>query len=143
MAKGTTIAALVVSLGSVASCGGVQSPYCQEVEKDRTILGSFGAERTDTAFADYTAVLTSITAVAPAPIDKQWASLERATEGVVTAHEDVGFALEDMGDEEKRTALSDGDIAILNKAYQQFNSTKPQREAVVADVKDTCDIQLK
>lgn len=141
--KIAAIAAIVVVMGTVASCGGEPSPYCQEVEQDRATLDSFGAERSDTAFADYAAVLTSISKVAPAPIDEQWASLKRATEGVVTAHQDVGFALEDMGDEAARAALSADDITVLNKAYERFNSTTAQRKAVVADVLSACDIQLK
>ena len=61
-------------------------------------------------------------------------TLTSATQGVVTAQKDVGFALQDMADEDKRTALSAGDIDVLNKAYKRFNNTTQQRKAIVADV---------
>lgn len=146
MANGvrTATAAATVVLGALllGACG-ADSPYCAAVETERETLDNFGAKRSDDAYASYAKALDTITKVAPAPIDEQWASLTRATQGVVTAQTDVGFALQDMADEDKRTALSAGDIVVLNKAYKRFNSTTSQRKAIVADVKTTCDIQLK
>lgn len=145
MANGVrTAAAATVMLGALllGACG-AGDPYCAAVKTQQETLDSFGAERSDDAYASYAKALTAISKVAPTPIDEQWASLTRATQGVVTAQKDVGFALQDMADEDKRTALSAGDIDVLNKAYKRFNSTTPQRKAIVADVKTTCDIQLK
>lgn len=134
--------AMATVLSLVGACG-AEDPYCVEVEAAQPTLDEFGSERSDEAFATYAAVLTSISELAPTPVDEQWASLARATQGVITTHEDIGFALEDMDDEDERAALSEGDIDVLNKAYDRFNNTTGQREKVVADVKQTCDIQLK
>jgi hypothetical protein len=131
-----------VVLGSLASCGG-QSPYCAAVDENQSDLDTFLADKSDAGITTYATAVTSISKVAPAPIDEQWTSLARATQGVLTAHDDVGFALEDMKNEKARTALSEADTEVLNKAYKRFNGTTPQRKAVVADVKKACDIQLK
>lgn len=132
--------AAVLSLSAACSA---DDPYCEAVKANRSTLDSFGSEVTDAAYASYATALTSIGKVAPKPIDEQWASLSRATQGVITAQDDVGFPLQDMDDEKKRQALSQGDITVLNKAYKRFNATTKQRKAVVADVLKTCDIDLK
>ena len=146
MANGvkTAAAATTVMLGALVLGGcGADDPYCVAVETHQKTLDSFGAERSDDAYASYAKALASISKVAPAPVDEESTDLTRATKGVVSAQKDVGFALQDMADEDKRTALSAGDIDVLNKAYKRFNNTTPQRKAIVADVKKTCDIQLK
>lgn len=145
MAKAVRIMAAASTAIVIASLGACSSPdpYCVAVEENQSTLDDFGSESSDAAYAQYATTLETISKVAPAPIDEQWASLTRATQGVVTAQRDVGFALEDMDDEDKREALSEGDIKVLNKAYQRFNGTTSQRKAVVDDVQQTCDIELK
>ncbi len=144
MAKGVRTAAMTaVLVGALVAACGADDPYCVAVETNQTTLESFGAKQSDAGYATYAKALTSISKAAPSPIDEQWASMARATQGVVTAQKDVGFALQDMKDEEKRMALSARDIDVLNKAYKRFNGTTSQRKAIVADVDTSCDIQLK
>ena len=131
-----------VVLASVASCGG-QDPYCTAVEANQSSLDSFGSDRSDAGFGAYASSLASISKVAPKTSKDDWATLAKVTEAVATAHQDVGFPLEDMDDEQKRTALSERDIKELNAAYDAFNDTAKARESVVADVKENCDLQLK
>lgn len=141
----TTMAAVatLIALGTVSGCGADPSPYCQAVDENKATLDGFGAKKTEKAFTGYSRMLRTISKVAPEPIDLQWASLGRATQGILTAHDAIGFPLEDMTDEEKRSTLSAGDVEVLDKAYKRFNGTTSQRKAVVADVAKTCDITLK
>lgn len=135
-------AATAVALGTLGGCGG-QSPYCQTVQDDETTLDSFGSSRTTEAYTGYAAALTSISEVAPAESKEQWATLAAATQGVLQAHDDVGFALDDMGSADKRASLSESDIAVLDEAYAAFNDTTTEREAVIENVESSCDIELK
>lgn len=131
-----------VVLGTLASCSG-QSPYCAKVEANQSSLDSFGSDRSDAGFGAYAKSLESIAKLAPASSEEDWATLASVTDAVVATHQDVGFPLESMADVEKRKALSERDIGQLNKAYEAFNDTAEARKSVVADVKKTCDIQLK
>lgn len=136
-------AALLLTLVLVlGGCGG-ENPYCTSVENARATLDTFGAERTDEAFAGYARTMTSIAGQAPASSQDDWTELADATQGVITAHEEVGFALEDMTDADAREGLSEGDIEQLNAAYEAFNDTQDQRKAIIADVDDVCGIELR
>ena len=143
MRTSVALMAVVASLGLLSGCGGEPTPYCQAVESGKSTLDSFGAKETDAAFTSYTKVVVAIAAKAPEPIDLQWENLGQATQGVLTAHDDIGFPMQDMSDAKQREGLSASDVEVLNKAYKRFNATTPQRTKVVADVKKTCDITLK
>jgi|GEM_PF-2646924 len=138
----TGAAVWVAVLGLVSACGG-QSPYCTAVKDDKALLDSFGATRTDAAFASYAKALRSVAAEAPSNSKADWKRLAEVTEGVIAAHQDVGFKLDDMKDAKKREGLGTSDIAELNKAYAAFNDTAKQRKAIIADAEQTCDIKLK
>lgn len=134
-----TISVVALTLGG---CGS-QSPYCEAVDAQQKTLESFDADHTDAGYARYATAVESVAKKAPADTAKEWKAIASATRGVVSAHEQVGFKLEDMDDATKRQGLSEGDIETLNTAYAAFNDTKKQRAAVVADAEKTCDIQLK
>lgn len=132
----------VVLVGSLAACGG-DDPYCRTIEADQPTLDDFGATRSNEAYTQYAAALTSISKLAPADAKQEWTTLATATRGVVDAHEQVGFPLEDMRNADKRQALSASDAEVLEKAYAAFNDTAEARKSVVAEVQDACDIELK
>ncbi|MGJ9421016.1 hypothetical protein [Aeromicrobium sp. CF3.5] len=135
-------AAAAVLLGLLGACSG-PSAYCQTVQDDEQVLDSFDSDRTTEAYTGYTAVLTDISEVAPAESKKQWTTIASATRGVLQAHDEVGFALDDMADADERASLSESDIAVLEEAYASFNDTQADREAVVKDAQSSCDIDLK
>lgn len=131
-----------LALSLVGACGG-QSPYCEAVSTQQKALESFGSTKTDAAFTNDVAVLSSIRKLAPTGSKKQWATLAEVTQGVLDAHESVGLRMQDLDDETKRAALSSADIKKLNQSYDAFNGSRAARRGIVADVKKTCDIQLK
>lgn len=141
-AKAAGVAAGVALLGTLSACGG-QSPYCQTVQDDEQVLDSFGSSKTTEAFTGYAGALSDIVEVAPAESKEQWAAIASATQGVLQAHDEVGFALDDMADADERASLSEADTAVLEKAYDSFNDTTAAREAVIKNVKSSCDIELK
>lgn len=140
--RGAAATATALLLGSLAACGG-DDPYCTTIEADQSTLDDFGATRSNEAYTQYAAALTSISEIAPADAKQEWTTLAAATRGVVDAHEQVGFPLEDMRDADARLALSESDVAVLEEAYSAFNDTTAAREAVVDEVQDACDIDLK
>lgn len=142
MMRPVSLASLVMVASLLAACSG-QSPYCRAVDAQKSVLDSFGAERTDAAYARYAKALSSVAAEAPSTSRTEWAAAAKATRAVVEAHEKVGYRLDDMADEEKRAGLSEGDVEILNRAYAAFNDSLPDRRAAVADARATCDIKLK
>ncbi len=137
-----TAATMVVLLGSLGACGG-PSAYCQTVEDDEQVLDSLGSSRTTEAYTSYAAALTEISEVAPAESKKQWTTLAQATQAVLTTHDEIGFALDDMGDADARANLSEADTAVLEEAYASFNDTTAEREAVIENVQSSCDIELQ
>ncbi len=141
--RGAAALVAAVLLGSLAACGGDDDPYCRTIEADQPTLDDFGSTRSNDAYTKYAATLSSISKVAPADAKQQWTALAAATRGVVEAHEQVGFPLEDMRDADKRQALSESDAAVLEEAYSVFNDTTDARQAVVDEVQDACDIDLK
>ncbi len=139
VATGAVVAAL---LGSLGACSG-PSPYCQTVQDDESVLDSFGSSRTTEAYTGYASALSDISKVAPAESKEQWTTLAAATQGVLQAHDEIGFALDDMSDADERASLSESDIAVLDEAYATFNDTTAEREAVIENVQSSCDIELQ
>lgn len=137
-----TLIASVVAAAVLAGCGG-KDPYCAAIEDNQAVLNDFGQKRTDAAFTKYADAVRSIATSAPDTIKDDWAKLGSVTDGVVKAHKKAGISLEDMSDTAKVDALDDDELASLNKAYEAFNGTTKQREAVVASAKKACTITLK
>lgn len=135
-------AAMVVLLGVLGACSG-PSAYCQTVEDDEQVLDSFGSAKTTEAYTGYATALSEISEVAPAESKKQWMALAAATQGVLQAHDEVGFALDDMADADERASLSQADVAVIEEAYASFNDTTAEREAVIENVQSSCDIELQ
>lgn len=141
-AKAASVVAGVALLGALSACGG-QSPYCQTVQDDEQLLDSFGSSKTTESFNRYAGALSDITEVAPAESKQQWAAIASATRDVLQAHDEVGFALDDMADADQRASLSASDTAVLEEAYASFNDTTAARAAVIKNVKSSCDIELE
>jgi hypothetical protein len=70
-------------------------------------------------------------------------ALADVTKGVIAAQKAVGLTLEEMTDTAKVKKLSTAQLKQLNTAYQAFNATTTQRNAVVKNVKQECKITLK
>lgn len=137
----TVAAGVVLAAVGLSACGS-PNPYCAAVEDHRKTLVSFGADKSDEAFETYADALAKIAELAPGSSSKAWAEAAEATRAVVTTHQEVGFALQDMDNAKKREGLSSGDIATLNKAYAAFNETLPLRKKAAEDAESTCDITL-
>lgn len=140
-AKAAGVVVGVALCSTLGACGG-QSPYCQTVQDDEQVLDAFGSSKTTEAFTGYANALSDISDVAPVESKEQWAALASATEGVLEAHDEVGFPLDDMSDADQRASLSEADTAVLEKAYDSFNDTEAARRAVIKNVKSSCDIEL-
>lgn len=141
-----TVAVLVTTIVAsmtLAGCGGGDGPYCEAVQKNKSSLDSFGQERTNAAYTKYADVLASIAKTAPAKVKKDWTTLSKATTDIVTAQKTAGIALEKMTDEKALAAISAGKRDQLNVAYKAFNATTKQRDSVVKNVLQECDIKLK
>lgn len=141
-----TVAVLVttfVASMTLAGCGGGDDPYCEAVEKNKASLDSFGQKRSNAAYTKYAAVLGSIAKTAPATVKKDWTALSKATTDIVDAQNTAGIALEDMSDEKALAAISADKREQLNVAYKAFNATTKQRDSVVKNVLQECDIKLK
>ena len=140
-----TAATLVMTVAvatALSACGGGNA-YCDTVKKDKSSLNSFGQKRTDADYAKYAKVFTDVAKVSPAGVKDDWRALADATKGIRSAQKAAGIPLEQMTDTAKVKALSTGELAALNKAYQTFNATTAQRTAVVKNVLQQCDIRLK
>lgn len=135
-------AVAVLAAGSLAGCFG-SDPYCSAVEENEDVLNSFGAERTDAAYAEYASAARQIAEAAPERIQPDWVTIADVTDGVIAAQEEAGVPLEKMGDSATVAALSQEQRDALNEAYQAFNDTVEQRKAVVADIDDQCGVTLE
>ncbi|VXB41734.1 hypothetical protein [Aeromicrobium sp. 9AM] len=133
----------IVGIATLSGCGGGGDPYCDAVEKNKNTLNTFGQKRTDAAYAKYATVFGSIGKKAPASIKKDWTTLSTVTTGIINAQKKAGVKLEDMTDSAKVKKLSAAQLKELNTAYKTFNDTKDERNAVVKNVLQKCDIKLK
>jgi hypothetical protein len=135
------VAVMVLALATLAGCG--TSPYCQAVEDHKVALNSLGEERTNAAFIRYERAFRAVAKVAPADIRKDWATLDDVINGVLTAHRSAGITLEEMTSTSKKLAsIPEDKLKALNAAYEAFNNTQAQRDAVVKNAKDECQITL-
>ena len=141
-ARGVAVAAAVLASTLLAGCAG-QSEYCAAVEKDADVLNSFGKTRTDKAYETYASTFGSIAKLAPTTVKDDWTALADVTTGVLEAQEAVGVPLEDMQDDDKVGELDENQLASLNEAYEAFNDTSSQRDAVVKNAKTECEITLR
>lgn len=138
----TVLVTAVVACSVLAGCGG-DDPYCAAVKENKAALDTFGQKRTNAGFAKYADALRAITTTAPDSSKDDWAKLGAVTDRVLKAQKKTDIALQDMDDPAKVATLDSADLTSLNNAYGAFNDTTKQREAVVKDVKDVCDITLK
>ena len=136
------VAAALACSVLLVGCSG-QSEYCATIEKDADVLNSFGKTRTDKAYASYESTFRSIAKLSPAGVKDDWMTLADVTKGVLDAQKQVGLALEDMEDEDKVADLDENQLASLNEAYEAFNGTSSQRDAVVKNAKTECEITLR
>ena len=67
----------------------------------------------------------------------------QASSALLDAQKQVGLALEAMEDEDKVADLDENQLASLNEAYEAFNGTSSQRDAVVKNAKTECEITLR
>ena len=135
------VAVMALALATLAGCG--KSPYCQAVEDHQVALNSLGEERTSAAFVRYERAFRAVAGVAPDDIRKDWATLDDVIKGVLAAHRNAGITLEEMTSTSKKLAsLPEDKLKALNTAYEAFNNTQTERDAVVKNVKDECQITL-
>ncbi|EFQ83896.1 hypothetical protein HMPREF0063_10612 [Aeromicrobium marinum DSM 15272] len=134
------VGAAATGLALVSGCGA--GDYCAAVEADLDTLSGFGAERTTEAYTTYADTLRTIGAVAPDDVADDYADLESVTRAVLDAQSAVGVPLEQMTDQAAVAPLTSEQLADLDAAYQAFNDTADQREAIVASVVDECGVTL-
>ena len=132
-----TVAILVATL---AGCG--QSEYCKAVEDNQVALNSLGEKRTNAAYLSYARAFRAVANVAPQTVRKDWTKLADVTNDVVKAQRQAGISLEDMLVEDKLVKVPPEKLELLNSAYEAFNNTAAERQAVVKNVKDQCEITL-
>ena len=133
----------IVATMTLSGCGGGGDPYCDAVEKNKNTLNTFGQKRTDAAYTTYAKVFGDVGKKAPAAVKKDWTTLSTVTTGILKAQKKAGVKLEDMTNTDKVKKLSPAQLKELNAAYQTFNETTKQRNAVVKNVKQECKITLK
>jgi hypothetical protein len=133
----------IVGITTLSGCGGGGNAYCDAVDKNKSTLNTFGQERTDAAYAKYAKVFADVGKEAPASIKKDWTTLSNVTTGILDAQKKAGVKLEDMTDTAKVKKLTAAQLKELNAAYKTFNGTTKQRNAVVKNVLQECDIKLK
>jgi hypothetical protein len=132
----------IVGITTLSGCGG-GDPYCDAVDKNKATLNTFGEKRTNAAYTQYAKVFGDVGKQAPASIKKDWTMLSTVTTGILDAQKKVGLKLEEMTDTAKVKKLNQAQLKELNTAYQTFNGTTKQRNAVVKNVLQKCDIKLK
>jgi hypothetical protein len=132
----------IVGITTLSGCGG-GDPYCDAVGKHQDTLNTFGQKRTNAAYATYAKVFAEVGKQAPKAVKKDWTTLSTVTNGILEAQEKAGVKLEDMRDTSKVKKLSPAQLEELNAAYKKFNGTAQQRNAVVKNVLQQCDIKLK
>jgi hypothetical protein len=132
----------IVTATTLSGCGGGNA-YCDAVDHGKATLNTFGQKRTDAAYANYAKVFSGVAKVAPTTIRKDWTTLADVTKGVIAAQKGVGLSLEDMTNTAKVKKLTSDQLKKLNTAYNAFNATQTQRNAVVKNVKQECKITLK
>ncbi len=134
-----------LALAASVLLGGCSSPsaYCQLVQDDQKALDSFGKERTTAAFTADAKRFRRLADLASASVADDWTRLAEVTERVLAAHEKSGLSLEDAQDPAVLAETDSDDLDRVNKAYEKFNATSKERAAVVKNVSDECDIDLK
>ena len=137
----TGVVATVVVFTLVAACAG-DDPYCTAVKDQESTLNSLGEKRTTAAYQSYARAFRSVAKVSPPAVKKDWTELAEVTASVLNAQDKAGIKLEDMTDASKVKKLNTEQIKTLNNAYEAFNTTTPQRRAVVKNVKEECEITL-
>jgi hypothetical protein len=136
----TGAATVALLMATLAGCG--QSEYCKAVEDNQVALNSLGEKRTNAAYLSYARAFRAVANVAPPTIRKDWTKLADVTNDVVRAQRQAGISLEDMLVEDKITKVPPEKLELLNDAYEAFNDTPDEREAVVKNVEDECGITL-
>ncbi|MCW2829619.1 MAG: hypothetical protein JWP31_311 [Aeromicrobium sp.] len=129
----TALAAAMLS-----ACGG-QSAYCQAVDDRTATLNAFGTKRTDAAFLKDAKAMSDIAQQSPASIKPEWTAIGKATRGVVEVHRSLDIPMQDLG----KVELTPQQRDTIQQSYDAYNATSKQRKLVVADVADSCDIELK
>ena len=129
-------------LVTLSGCG--QSEYCKTVEEHESTLNSLGEKKSNDAYLAYARAFRTVANVAPPTVRKDWTKLADVTKAVVTAHTKAGIRMEDMDDDKKLAVLAGQPDKqdLLNDAYEAFNDTADEREAVVKNAKDECEITL-
>jgi outer membrane murein-binding lipoprotein Lpp len=137
----TVLVTTIVAATTLAGCGG--SAYCDAVSKNEKTLNTFGQKRTNAAYANYAKVFADVGKESPPAVKKDWTALAKATRGIIAAQDKADIKLEDMRDTAKVKKLNPATLKDLNEAYEAFNATTKQRNAVVKNVLQECDIKLK
>lgn len=138
----TVLVTAIVGTAVLSGCGGGGDPYCDAVDKNKNTLNTFGEKRTNAAYANYAKVFGEVGKEAPASIKKDWTTLSKVTTGILDAQDKAGVKLEEMNAATIKK-LKPAQREQLNAAYKTFNETTEQRNAVVKNVLQECDIKLK
>jgi hypothetical protein len=138
----TVMVTTIVGITTLSGCGG-GNPYCDVVEHNQSTLNTFGQKRTNAAYTKYAKAFADVGKEAPASIKKDWTALSTVTTGILQAQDKAGIKLEEMTDTAKLSKLNKGQLEQINAAYEKFNGTNKQRNAVVKNVQQECDIKLK
>ena len=137
----TGLISAVVAISLLAACAG-EDPYCTAVKDQEKTLNSLGEKRTNAAYRSYARAFRSVAKVSPPAVKKDWTELAEVTASVLNAQDKAKIKLEEMTDQKKVANLGTEQLKSLNNAYEAFNKTTPQREAVVKNVEEECDIKL-
>lgn len=130
-----------IAVTTLTACAG-EDPYCTAVKEQSSTLNTLGEKRTTTGYRSYAEAFRSVAKVSPPSVKKDWTELAEVTASVLNAQDKAGIKLEEMTDVDKVEKLSTEQLKSLNNAYEAFNKTTEQREAVVKNVKQECEITL-
>lgn len=138
----TGLISAAVAITALTACAG-EDPYCTAVKDQEKTLNSLGEKRTNAAYRSYARAFRSVAKVSPESVKQDWTELAEVTASVLNAQQKADITLEEMTDQKKVAKLGTGQLKSLNNAYEAFNKTTPQREAVVKNVEEECDIKLQ
>ena len=137
----TGVISAAAVIATLTGCAG-ESAYCTAVKDQEKTLNSLGEKRTNAAYRSYARAFRSVAKVSPESVKQDWTELAEVTASVLNAQDKADIKLEEMTDQDKVAKLGTAQLKSLNNAYEAFNKTTPQREAVVKNVKEECDIEL-
>jgi hypothetical protein len=152
------LAALTLSLGSLAACGSddqkssshasATDTYCKELKSDKAYFDTLGGSSPDVSkFDDAFARMHSLAGKAPSPVKDDWKTLDGALTSITDALKDAGISFADIAKMQQGQIPKGTDpqkIAALAPKLQAMSSAKVEAAstAIKKHAQSTCHVKL-